>query len=106
MTDSIPRSLVDHLIEIGRTESFGELEHIGNEFPSARRGGFMRTVHDTWARIAESLSEDELIWLIKALTRLEHYPNFKAGSVSPVIWLFRCLPSASERVELVNWIFR
>lgn len=64
----------------------------------------MRLGPGAWRQIADTLSEDALVHLIKALTVLERYPHFMAGSVSPVIWLFHCLPNASERGELINWI--
>ena len=66
----------------------------------------MRVHRDTWDRVAELFRESELISLIKALTLLERYPGFKAGSVAPVIWLFRRLPNAYDRVELIDWVLK
>lgn len=100
----IPHGLVDHLVEIGRSGNFRDLEKIGDIFPDARHGAFMRLRPDAWDHVAEILSEDRLLALIKALTLLEEYPNFKAGSVAPVIWLFRRLPNANDRTNLINWI--
>ncbi len=104
MINEIPQSLVDHLVEIGRSENYGELKNIGEAFPEAKQGAFMRLRPDAWNQVADSISENRLVSLIKALTLLEKYPNFKAGSVAPVIWLFRRLPNADNRVELTNWI--
>ncbi len=64
----------------------------------------MRLRPETWYQIADTLSENKIVALIKALTLLEQYPSFKAGSVAPAIWLFRRLPDANGRVELINWI--
>jgi Ankyrin repeats (many copies) len=104
MSREIPQGLVDRLVEIGRSENFRDLENIGDTFPEARHGGFMRLPPDAWNQVADTLSENKLVSLIKALTLLEQHPNFKAGSVAPVIWLFRRLPNANGRVELINWI--
>jgi hypothetical protein len=64
----------------------------------------MRLGRDQWNQVADTLSENDLVSLIKALTLLEQYPGFRAGGVAPVIWLFRCLPDGNARVALVNWI--
>lgn len=104
MKTGIPGELLGHLVEIGREERFTELEFIGSAFPSVRGGDFMRLRPDSWLEAVSQLSESDAVFLIKALTKLEHYPNFKAGSVSPVIWIFRGLKNASERTELIDWI--
>ena len=104
MSKEISQELIDHLVEIGRSENFRDLENVGDKFPEARQGSFMRLRPETWYQIADTLSDNRIVALIKALTLLEKYPNFKAGSVAPVIWLFRRLPEANDRVELINWI--
>jgi len=100
----IPRGLLDRLIQIGREEHFAELDSIPTLFPSAMRGDFMRLRPEAWTQAVADLSDDDIVCLIKSLTKMEHYPNYKAGSVSPVIWIFRTLPDARNRVDLINWI--
>lgn len=104
MNMGLPQGLLDRLVQIGRKGRFAELETIGARFPSAKSGDFMRLRPEAWVHVITSYTDDDVVCLIKSLTKLEHYPNFKAGSVSPVIWIFRNLQSASERVDLVNWI--
>ncbi len=104
MLDSIPIGLIDHLIEIGRQEAFEDLEQIGMVFPAASQGAFMRLCSNPWDQIAQDLSEESLICLIKSLTVLEQQSNFKAGSVAPVIWLYRHVPNGRERIDLIDWI--
>lgn len=64
----------------------------------------MRCGPAAWAQAANALSDEELSALIKSLTRLEGHPGFSAGSVSPVIWLFRRLADAGDHLQLVNWV--
>ena len=104
MNKEISQELVDHLVDIGRSENFHDLGNVSDRFPEAKQGSFMRLRPEAWYQIADTLSENRIVALIKALTLLEQYPNFKAGSVAPVIWLFRRLPGANDRVELINWI--
>ena len=96
--------MIDCLIEIGCSENFSELERIAEAFPESRNGALMRLRPDSWYNVTATISELQLMALIKALTLLEQYPNFKAGSVSPVIWLFRHLPNAHAKIDLINWI--
>jgi hypothetical protein len=104
MAPSLPCALVQRLTEIGLSEHFAELTNLGDLFPETRNGAFMRLRPEVWMQAVVGLPAHELAGLIKALTLVERVPNHKAGSVSPVIWLFRLLPNRSERVELVNWI--
>jgi hypothetical protein len=104
MTPEIPQGLVNRLVQIGREERFAELETIETDFPSAKCGDLMRLRPEAWARVVMSLTDAEVVFLIKALTKLELHPSFRAGSVSPVIFLFRALPEALKRVDLINWI--
>lgn len=101
---NIPTGLLARLIQIGREGHFAELGSIPTLFPSAKRGDFMRLRPESWTRAVADLADDDIVCLIKSLTKLEHYPNYRAGSVSPVIWIFRTLPDARKRVDLINWI--
>src|SRR4029077_20989725 len=60
-----------------------------------------------WKRTIDGLSKQDLIYLIKALTMAEkEIPRWNAGSVSPVIRLFRKLldvyPEDSNRIA--SWV--
>lgn len=104
MQTGIPKGFLARLVEIGREERYTELEFIGSAVPSAQRGEFMRLRPDSWIEAISQLSESDTVFLIKALTKLERYPDFRAGSASPVIWIFRGLKNAAERVDLIDWI--
>jgi hypothetical protein len=80
------------------------LETLDAVYPEARQGRFVRSGVEVWKTASAQLTEAQLIGLIKSLTILERYPNCKAGSVSPVIQLFRQLPAKTDHTELTNWI--
>ena len=66
----------------------------------------MRLAPHFWYAVAASLDDTQLIACIKALTVLERLPNFSAGSVSPVIWLFRKLSERShdDLTTVIDWV--
>ncbi|GHU21141.1 hypothetical protein FACS189475_10360 [Betaproteobacteria bacterium] len=66
----------------------------------------MRLAPHSWDAVAASLDDAQLIACIKALTVLERLPNFVAGSVSPVIWLFRRLSERSDDdlTSVIDWV--
>ena len=66
----------------------------------------MRLAPHSWYAVAASLDDAQLIACIKALTVLERLPSFSAGSVSPVIWLFRKLSERSHEdlTSVIDWV--
>jgi len=69
----------------------------------------MRQSPNFWIDIGATLSAKEIIALIKALTVAERdVPAMKAGSVSPVIWLYRHIRQRfpGEYTELEEWILK
>lgn len=66
----------------------------------------MRLAPHSWYEVAVTLDDAQLIACIKALTVLERLPNFSAGSVSPVIWLFRKLSERSpdDLTSVIDWV--
>ena len=103
MSKDISKGLLDRLIQIGRDEQFADLQGIGVELPGAKNGQFMRLHSDSWTQVAKELSGEEAVCLIKSLTKLERHPHFQAGSVSPVIWIFRSI-HAEQSDDLIDWI--
>jgi hypothetical protein len=106
MAPELSQNLIQHLIEIGASGRFEYGEKIPSLFPSARSGSFMRLAPHSWYAVAASLDDSQLIACIKALTVLERLPNFSAGSVSPVIWLFRKLSERShdDLTPVIDWV--
>jgi hypothetical protein len=106
MARELPSELIKHLIELGSSGRYDECGSLSERFPSTQSGAFMRLAPQAWYDVADALSRDELSALIKALTVVEHMPNCRAGSVSPVIWLFKRLSerSGDDLSELANWV--
>lgn len=107
MSSEMPDELIAYLVKLGESGRYEECNDIGDRFPMARSGSFMRFAPQPWYDKAEALNASQLASLIKALTVLEQrITNWRAGSVSPVIWLFKKLSERSheESLELADWI--
>lgn len=106
MASELSPELIQHLVEIGESQLFDDDEKLLSRFPLSRSGSLMRLAPQSWYEAAYSLGDAQLVSLIKALTVLEqHLPNFRAGSVSPVIWLFRKLSERSpDLTPVIDWV--
>lgn len=92
MTKDIPQEFLDYLIAVGEGSRFDDCLQIPQRFPELSSGQVMRLHFSAWYEIAEPIESEKLAALIKAMTVTEmRVPHFGAGSVSPVIWLFRVL---------------
>lgn len=106
-TPELPHALLTRLAEIGNASDFGALAACLGDYPRLMDGQMMRQRPDYWYAVADSLSDQELVGLIKALTVAETaLPNFRSGSVAPVIFLFRRLRERStvEIDPLADWV--
>lgn len=82
------KELITKLIEIGRKEDFAVLETLFQSEEVENKGDIMRQGFQLWYNLADSLSEEEIVALMKAFTIAEKtLKGWKTGSVSPVIWL-------------------
>jgi len=107
MVRELPAGLIEYLVELGTSDRYEECGALVERFPSAQSGAFMRLAPQDWYKVADFLSNSELPALIKTLTVVEQQlPNCRAGSVSPVIWLFKKLSerSGGDLSELADWI--
>jgi len=101
--------LIKELISIGRDEVFARLPALIGSSNEHRSGQFMRQSPNFWIDIGATLSAKEIIALIKALTVAEReVPAMKAGSVSPVIWLYKNIRQRfpGDYTELEEWILK
>jgi len=104
-SENLPPSFLSLLILIGRTEKFTDLSELLAAFPVQAKGGFMRQSPEFWYGIADTLSDDDLEALIKALTIAERdFVSLQGGSVSGIIWAFRRLQQRKNSDQLANWI--
>lgn len=105
----LPEELIQTLIVIGQAESFGPLEEAIKAYPHLKNGQIMRQRPEFWDTIASRLNDADVVNLIKSLAVAEcSLPNFRSGSVSPVIFLFRHLTDRHFHGtnELADWIIR
>lgn len=106
---SIPHDLLNRLINIGARESFHELRQILTPEEISFHKQMMIQGWQFWYPIAENLTQDDLISLIKSLTMAESLlEGWQGGSVSAVIWLFRKYNpiSPADKDSLADWILR
>jgi len=109
MTVKLSNECIQELISIGKSNFYEKLLDFVDKFPEHRSGQLMRQSPQFWYSISESLTKEEIISLIKSLTIAEKtVPNWKAGSVAPVVWLFRKLRerTKSDQKELSDWIIQ
>ena len=101
------QEIIQILVGIGASERFDDFEKVLSQFPHLRSGHFMRLRPEPWNEVATTLDDAQLISLIKTLTVLEaRLPDFRCGSVSPVIHLMHRLALRSPDLvpEIVDWI--
>jgi hypothetical protein len=106
-TIEIPDELLHKLIEIGKSSDLSQISSLFAVQEQQYFGHVMRLGPETWLSIAESLNIEDLVALIKCLTIAEQvFEGWGAGSVSPVIWLFRKLESLDPNLaEIVaDWV--
>jgi hypothetical protein len=105
--NEIPEMLLNKLIEAGKTNDFSQISSLLTTQEQNTYRYIMRLRPEPWLNSAENLNEEELVSLIKCLTIIEcNYDGWMAGSVSPVIWLFRKL-SSFEPVflhDVADWV--
>jgi len=107
MPIEISQTFLRRLIEIGQSHNFSDLQQLFKEFPLAGVGHYMRQSPEFWNAIADSLSDAELEALIRGITVAERdFPSFGGGSVSGVIWTYRCLEHRKQGKldALADWI--
>ncbi len=103
----IPETLIPRLIDAGKAPDLYRISALLTPQEQRDFGYIMRFRPEPWIWIAENLSIEEVIALIKCLTIVESiYDNWRAGSVSPVIWLFRYLSSREPELskDVANWV--
>jgi len=98
--------LLKKYIEIGSSEDFDVLKILFAESEVERQGEIMRQGVD-WYDVAALLKDSEIVALIKTFTVAEKIlPGWEAGSVSPVIWLYRKLKERNypKIDDFTDWI--
>ncbi len=105
--NEIPEMLLFKLIEAGKANDFSQISSLLTIQEQCDFGYIMRLRPESWFSVAENLSKEDVVALIKCLTIAEQvYDDWKAGSVSPVIWLFKNLSSREPEFSnnVADWV--
>jgi hypothetical protein len=98
--------VIKRLIGVGKSEKFDKMPSLFSPSEQLEHPRLADS-HEAWLATIQSLTEEDLIALIKSLTVGEHIiPYWSAGSVSPVIRLFwRLHELNSQKADvMVGWI--
>ena len=103
---SIDRKVLSRFIDLSSEQ---QLENLGQKLSSEeqqQQAPLMQLGKDSWFAIADPLSDQEIIELMRFFTVAENLPGWEAGDKSPVIWLGKILKKRGTRIdrELVIWI--
>ncbi len=94
------------LIAYSAEDQLEELEKrlVGDE--SQTLSGLMKVDHGAWHKAAESLSDDDLLHLIRFFAVAENLPGWEAQDKSPVIPLAKCLRKRGQKLDktLLQWL--
>jgi len=105
--NEIPEMLLFKLIEAGKAKDFSQISSLLTIQEQRDFGYIMRLRPESWFSVAENLSKEDVVALIKCLTITEQvYDDWKAGSVSPVIWLFKNLSNREPEFSntIADWV--
>lgn len=85
-----------------------QLDNLSQSLSAAeqqRHAGMMRLDKAAWA-VAESLSDDDIVHLMRFFTVAEQLPGWEAQAQSPVIWLGKILKQRGTGIDksLTLWI--
>ena len=99
-------TLLQRLIDYGREDQLAQLEKRLSDEDKQRLAGLMKIDHNTWRAAAESLSDGELLHLIRFFAVAENLPGWEAGADSPVIPLAKILRQRGTRLDkpLLQWL--
>ena len=103
----IPTETLTLLIEVG--ESSIEDDSIESMLLPITEQSYINRLHgDTWQRAVQNLEINQLVCLVKGLTRAEKILNWAGGSVSAVIWTYWEVEKRDQGTakKLADWILK
>ncbi len=105
-TSLLQPTLLRQLIEYDKEDQLAQLERLLDEADKQRLAGLMHVDHKEWRDAAVSLSEEDLLHLIRFFAVAENLPGWEAGADSPVIPLAKMLRQRGERLDkpLLQWL--
>jgi hypothetical protein len=106
-TEPVPLPFLQKLIQAGKQDDETPLGEWITPQEQALHGGILRKGMGPWRQVADSLGTEDLVALIKCLSRAEQaFPGWGAGSVSPVIVLYNrlCLLDGRRARQVADWV--
>ena len=102
----IEPATLSRFIDYSRDEQLPQLEQLISGKENQVLAGLMRIDHSAWMAVAEPLSEEELLHLIRFFAVAENLPGWEAGPKSPVIPLAKTLRKRGTRLDkaLLQWL--
>jgi hypothetical protein len=99
-------ALLQRLIAYSRDDQLTQLAQLVKPDESQQLASLMTLDHTLWQAAAESLSEDELLHLVRFFAVAESLPGCEAGEQSPVIPLGKALRKRGVRLAktLLQWL--
>ncbi len=102
-----PKSaLLQRFITYSRDDQLTQLAQLIKQDETQQLASLMTLDHTLWQAAAESLSEDELLHLVRFFAVAESLPGCEAGERSPVIPLSKALRKRGVRLDktLLQWL--
>jgi len=102
----IESTTLDRLMGYSRAGQLAQLEELIAGDENQVLAGLMQIEHSAWLAAAQSLSEDDLLHLIRFFAVAENLPGWEAGANSPVIPLAKSLRKRGVRLDkaLLQWL--
>ena len=97
---------IEKLVAYSRNDQLGELETLLEGPESQALAGLMKVDHTLWQKASESMSDDDILHLLRFFAVAENLPGWEAGADSPVIPLARTLRGRGQRLDkdLLRWL--
>lgn len=98
--------LMLRFIHISQSDRLNELHDVLDTEQQQVYAGIMQLPKQRWFELAEPLSDDDIVQLMRFFTKAEQLAGWEAGANSPVIWLGKILKQRGAGIprELVLWI--
>ena len=97
---------LDRFINYSRSDQLTQLEQLIAGDENQVLSGLMQIEHSAWLGTAETLSQQDLLNLIRFFAVAENLPGWEAGAKSPVIPLAKTLRKRGVRLDksLLQWL--
>jgi hypothetical protein len=105
-TITIDAAQLQRFIKISKTDGLARLEDTFQAGESQALSGLMQLDPAPWLAIADTLTDEDILHLIRFFAQAENLPGWESGQKSPVIPLAKTLRKRGSRLdkELLRWL--